>query len=248
MLVDPPRTRTAWPPNRRPPAMRCGLTRRPSWNLRSVVVRTAPRLNAADADFCSKCGQRLTPPPSAAGQPGAAAQSPASKAKRPNGCVGCVIVVVVLIVLLAIVGALTGGGSGSSNSGSSTSRSTGESGTRERAAPRPKSRQQLKRGFLATVDESISGGRINGNPYKFVGKNVDLHCVVESVPDENALNAVCPPDEYGLGPIIVVETQTRGLEKGQHIRVIGTVQDPVEGTNAMGGTMKFPTVKAEFME
>ena len=92
------------------------------------------------------------------------------------------------------------------------------------------------------------GARIEGNPYKFVGKNVDLHCVVSDVPDARIVNATCPPNEYGGGPNIVVETDSRGLEKGQSIRVIGTVVDPIEGNNAMGGQMKFPTVKAEFME
>lgn len=116
------------------------------------------------------------------------------------------------------------------------------------ADPQSGSRQQLKREFLQTVDESISGSRIQGNPYKFVGKRVDLHCIVEDIPQEDFLNAACPPDEYGIGPVIVIETDTKSLEKGQQIRVLGTVVDPMDGTNAMGGQMHFPTVKAEFME
>ena len=105
-----------------------------------------------------------------------------------------------------------------------------------------------KRAFLATVDESVSGERIAGNPYKFVGTRVDLHCVISDIPQEDFVNATRPPDEYGLGPNVVIRTDARGLEKGQSIRAIGTVEDPMEGTNAMGGQMRFPTVKAEFME
>ena len=37
-------------------------------------------------------------------------------------------------------------------------------------------RLEQKQDFLASVDESISGARIAGNAYKFVGKNVDLRC------------------------------------------------------------------------
>jgi hypothetical protein len=118
------------------------------------------------------------------------------------------------------------------------------------AAPKPPpelSRKEQKRNFLATVDESISGARIVGNPYKFVGTNVDLHCVISDIPQADFLNATCPPDDYG-GPNIVVQVDTRSLEKGQHIRVIGSVVEPMEGNNAMGGVGHFPTVKAEFME
>ncbi len=107
---------------------------------------------------------------------------------------------------------------------------------------------EQKRAFLATVDESVSGERIAGNPYKFVGTRVDLHCVISDIPQEDFVNATRPPDEYGLGPNVVIRTDARGLEKGQSIRAIGTVEDPMEGTNAMGGQMRFPTVKAEFME
>ncbi len=99
-----------------------------------------------------------------------------------------------------------------------------------------------KSDFLATVDESISGERIAGNPFKFVGKNVDLHCTVANIPAADVFNASCPDAN------VVILHSTRDLEQGQAVRVIGTVQDPMDGTNAMGGEMQFPTVLARFLQ
>ena len=111
---------------------------------------------------------------------------------------------------------------------------------------RPKNRQQEKREFLKTVDESISGARIAGNPFKFVGRHVDLHCTISSIPQDGYLNADCGS---AYDPVnIVIHADTHQLESGQRIRVLGTVEKPEEGTNAMGGSMAFPTVTAQFME
>jgi hypothetical protein len=110
------------------------------------------------------------------------------------------------------------------------------------------SRLQQKRQFLKTVDESVSGARIAGNPYKFVGTNVDLHCVVTEIFDEDATNANCGEDANGYSVNVVIVINTKGLEKGQSLRVIGTVEAPMEGTNGYGGDAHFPTVKAEFAE
>jgi hypothetical protein len=60
------------------------------------------------------------------------------------------------------------------------------------------------------------------------------------------MNADCGSGEEPVN--IVIQVDTTSLEKGQRVRVLGTVQDPVEGTNLMGGTTHFPTVRAEFME
>jgi len=124
---------------------------------------------------------------------------------------------------------------------------TSESAT-SAPTPKPVSRLELKRQFLATVDESVSGARIAGNPYKFVGKRVELHCTVSNIPQEDFFNATCGTDENDLPVVIVVETNTKDLEANQAVRIIGTVVEPSDGTNAMGGHMHFPTVKAEFME
>jgi hypothetical protein len=107
-------------------------------------------------------------------------------------------------------------------------------------------RRREKQAFLSGVDESISGAMIAGNGFKYVGKNVDIHCTVANIPDRNAFNANCG-DEENIA-LVVVEYDATGLSTGQAVRVIGTVEEPIKGTNGMGGAMQFPTVKAEFME
>jgi hypothetical protein len=121
-------------------------------------------------------------------------------------------------------------------------------------APTPKptsyaqSVREQKRQFLSGVNESITGSMIEGNRYRYVGKKVDLHCTVETIPDQSAFNASCGEDEDGSPATIVVEYDTHNLSPGQSVCVLGTVDQPVEGSNAMGGDSTFPTVKAEFME
>lgn len=115
----------------------------------------------------------------------------------------------------------------------------------------PPTRAQLKAQFLQTVDESISGARIEGNPNKFIGDNVDLHGSVVNVLDDSSFNFTTGDIESGDYAIILVTTdpgEATDLEAGQSLRVIGTVVEPTEGTNAMGGSMDFPTVHAEYME
>jgi hypothetical protein len=119
--------------------------------------------------------------------------------------------------------------------------------------PAPTSYEQSvhaqKAEFLQSVDESISGAMIAGNKLKYVGDNVELHCTVESIVDESSFNASCGTDEDGLPAIILVQyDDTSSLDKGQSVRILGTVEDPTEGVNGFGGETTFPTVKAEYME
>jgi hypothetical protein len=103
-----------------------------------------------------------------------------------------------------------------------------------------------KSDFLSTVNESISGQMIAHNMFRYVGKRVDLHCVVSSIPMREAFNADCgPADETDL---IVIMHDASGLSTGQAIRVIGTVEEPQQGTSMMGAELNFPTVSARFME
>jgi hypothetical protein len=215
-------------------------------------------VNPAAAKFCSSCGTPFAQPPphDVATPPAPPPSTPTapSKSKSPstrNGCIGCLGVIILIFVGSAIFGSK--GSESTENKGSTTQTqpATDNAQPDTAAAPDPApqlSRKEQKRNFLATVDESISGARIEGNPYKFVGTNVELHCVISNIPQADFLNAACPPGDYGLGPNIVVQVDTRSLEKGQHIRVIGTVVEPMQGNNAMGGEGHFPTVKAEFME
>lgn len=105
-------------------------------------------------------------------------------------------------------------------------------------------RLREKHEFYADVKTSITAEKIAGNPAKYVGSKVELRCTVDNVPEKGTINALC-----GDGTNIVIEyADTNTLDKGQAIRVLGTVVDPASGTNAYGGSMNFPTVKAEFME
>lgn len=117
--------------------------------------------------------------------------------------------------------------------------------------PPAESHQQTKQEFLQDVDESISGARISGNPYKFVGDKVDLHGTVVNVLDDSHFNMTTGDIYSDNYAIILVETNpgnATDLEAKQAVRVIGTVEEPTSGTNAMGGQGEFATVKAEFIE
>jgi hypothetical protein len=78
-----------------------------------------------------------------------------------------------------------------------------------------------------------------------LGSNVELHCTVSNVPQEGFINASCGDDDTN---IVLEYDDTGSVDAGQSVRVLGTVDSPSEGTNAMGGSMNFPTVKVEFME
>jgi hypothetical protein len=125
--------------------------------------------------------------------------------------------------------------------------------TPEPPTPQPTTYEQSvheqKAEFLESVDESISGAMIAGNKYKYVGENVDLHCTVFSIIDAESFNAQCGEDDDGLPVLLMVQyDDTSSLDKGQSVRILGTVEDPVEGVNGFGGEGTFPTVKAEYME
>lgn len=102
-----------------------------------------------------------------------------------------------------------------------------------------------KAAFLKTVDESISGGRLAGNPYKFVGKHVDLHCEVLGINDPDFFNAACGDDQEV--PIVVLHS-TKSLEAHQSVRVIGIVQPPQSGADESGGSHTYAVIKSVFME
>ena len=106
---------------------------------------------------------------------------------------------------------------------------------------------QEKRDFINSVDESITGKRLEGNLPKFIGKNVDLHGKVEEVTsatefvlDTGIMSFNGDGNAVDTTARIYIEcNSTKSLEGGQQIRVIGTVDDA--GTSA-------PTIKAKYME
>ena len=114
---------------------------------------------------------------------------------------------------------------------------------------KPESYQQQrareKREFIYSLSPSITADKISGNPTKYEGANVELHCTVSGVPQEGIVNASCGEDQIN---IVLKYDDTSSLDQGQVIRVLGTVDEPAEGTNAFGGAMNFPTVDVKFME
>jgi hypothetical protein len=101
--------------------------------------------------------------------------------------------------------------------------------------------------FLKGVDKSITGKRIIGNPAKFIGKKVRLKGQVINVPEEGQFNFM-PVGADEAGWPIHVDGDTSKIEAEQWIWVIGTIEDPVEVENALGGTVKLPAITAEFIE
>lgn len=83
-------------------------------------------------------------------------------------------------LLLVCISACSDSDSGDS-SGSNNSSTASQTQPPATPTPKPVTRAELKREFLATVDESISGAMIADSPYKYVGKHVDLHCTVSDV-------------------------------------------------------------------
>jgi hypothetical protein len=175
--------------------------------------------------------------------------------KQPSdaavGCGGCLGIILVIFVIGWVISSC--GGSTSSDTSSTDTSQDSSSGNP--ATPNPHATtyeqylHQQKEEFLSQVDESISGTMIAGNKLKYVGDNVDLHCTVESIIDANSFNAECGEDGDGDPAIILVEyNDTSSLDKGQAVRILGTVADPVQGINGFGGQATFPTVEAEFME
>jgi hypothetical protein len=104
-----------------------------------------------------------------------------------------------------------------------------------------------KRAFIAQCDESISVVRLAGAPYKFVGKKVDLHGIVGPTTDPTFIN-LNSADESNPLAFVVVLADSRRLEQGQRIRVLGVVQQPVSGPNNQGGNGTYAVVRKVFME
>lgn len=160
------------------------------------------------------------------------------------GCLGCLGIIAV-IVFFGWIFSMCSGSSSSNSSDDNTPAST----PNPHATSYEQGRKEAKREFANGVDESISGAMIAGNKLKYVGDDVDLHCTVESIVDENGFNAECGDDSDGVPAIILVHyDDTSSLSKGQAVRILGTVEEPTEGVNGFGGEGTFPTVKAEFME
>ena len=104
-------------------------------------------------------------------------------------------------------------------------------------------RQQQKQQFLKSVDESISVSMIVGNPYRYVGKHVDLHCTASPIHASGWFG--CNDED---GNEVVIEASTHDISPGQSLRILGIVDQPMEMENENGGSGNAGTVKALFMQ
>lgn len=209
---------------------------------------------SADSKFCSKCGAEVTV--KVRQQRHSPSMPISSIPEKPKGqinsCTGCLAIIVAIVIIGIVVAAFSSNDSSTTTSQNANTQSTSQTESTAEPTDAPtESPQQRKKEFLQNVDESISSDRIAGNPYKFVGDDVDLHGTVVKVLDDSHFNMSTGDVESGNYAVILVETDlgdASDLEADQAIRVMGSVAEPTEGTNAMGGAGEFPTVKAEFME
>jgi hypothetical protein len=74
--------------------------------------------------------------------------------------------------------------------------------------------------FRRTVDESITGDQIAAHPFKYVGKHVDLMCVVQSK-DDDWFDVACPN-----GHVAIDAPGYSPIKTGQRVRIIGVVERP----------------------
>jgi hypothetical protein len=99
--------------------------------------------------------------------------------------------------------------------------------------------------FARTADASITAEILDGKPFGYVGKHVDLHCVVSHVLSREHFIAHC-----GNAPVgIDVSYDTRNLSVGQNVRVLGIVQRPIQSEMMpRGGKALTVSVKAVYLE
>jgi hypothetical protein len=101
---------------------------------------------------------------------------------------------------------------------------------------------------FARIDPSITAEKLVGNPQKYAGKYVKLHCTVHDVQSDGSsafANADCGQED---GPLITVYGSiTKNFDAGQAINFIGWVKGGVSGeVSGSGGEMQFATVRYDY--
>ncbi len=128
---------------------------------------------------------------------------------------------------------------------SGSSPPTAASSSAPSAAPGRRADEQQ---FLAGVDRSISGAAIAHDKSKYVGDSVDIACTIASIVNENSFTADCG-ENSGVPAVILVDyDDTVSLNKGQAVRIMGTVEEPTDGVDSAGKKATFAAVKAQFIE
>ena len=121
-----------------------------------------------------------------------------------------------------------------------------EAAERQRVA----AENQPKVDELATADSEITAEKISGNPSKYVDSVVKLKCKVVNVVNDVGANALCgsvndDTSEFSA-MLVLTGDSVSSYDANQVVMFVGTVQEPTEGTNAMGGTMRFPIVRVDY--
>ena len=83
---------------------------------------------------------------------------------------------------------------------------------------------------------------------KYVGDSVAIVCTIASIVDENSFYANCG-ENSGVPAVILVDyDDTVSLNKGQAVRIMGTVEESTQGVDSSGGKLTLPAIKAQFIE
>ena len=109
---------------------------------------------------------------------------------------------------------------------------------------------QPKADELERAQTDLTAEKISGNADKYVNSVVKLKCKVLNVVAATGANAFCGSvndDSSELSAaILLTGDEVAGYDAEQIVQFVGTVEQPTEGTNAMGGTRQFPTVRVDF--
>jgi hypothetical protein len=111
------------------------------------------------------------------------------------------------------------------------------------AAPALADGRAAKAAILRTVDESISGDQIAARPFEYVGKRVDLYCVVVGATYADFFDAACPKASL----VIDAPGYSRAIKPGQGVRVLGVVERPWGSTSSIDEQV-FPAVSVRILE
>jgi len=114
-----------------------------------------------------------------------------------------------------------------------------------------------KQAELSQVDDSVTADQIEGNGVKYVGRVVNLHCTISNVLQGEEANATClhtvtqgTPVNFvsvSSGHLVLVGDAVKELDSGQTLDFVGTVKEPIRGTNAFGGETQFSAVRVDYI-
>ncbi len=114
------------------------------------------------------------------------------------------------------------------------------------AASPPPTRAQQERAFMKAVDASMTADAAVGNLMAAAGKHVAYECYVEQVIRDGVMIGQCgDPDE----PIdVFVKLGTAHLRIGDHLRVLGVIEQPAVWSDVTGHPVYYAFLRAAFVD